>query len=202
MKLTRPGDVVWGTGLNGKSMSVGAAPHLDIRAVRGPLTREALCRVGATVPEVFGDPGLLWASLWPREAYLSGTSPSGPAVVQNMHDHPMDVDSARVISPIGQPHDVIAQIARSEFVCGSSLHGIVIAESFGIPARLVLPQREPLFKYRDYYEGTGRADPRPAESVAEALRLGGERAPVWNPQELLGSFPYDLWRDSPRLERA
>ena len=36
----------------------------------------------------------------------------------------------------------------------SSLHGIVLAEAFRIPARMLrLTENEPLYKYQDYYEG-------------------------------------------------
>jgi pyruvyltransferase len=39
-------------------------------------------------------------------------------------------------------------------VLSSSLHGIVLAEAFRIPARMLrLTENEPLYKYQDYYEG-------------------------------------------------
>src|SRR5690349_6033070 len=60
MRMARHGDVIWGTGVNGKSIGAQySGLELDIRAVRGPLTREVLERNGHRVPVVFGDPGLL-----------------------------------------------------------------------------------------------------------------------------------------------
>jgi len=196
MKLTRPNDVVWGAGINGKSMSVGAGRHLDVRAVRGPLTRDLLLSAGAAVPQVYGDPALLWSKFWPRDFYTGGpTSELSPyAVVPNFHDWAAWRREKHAINPRQQPHHVIRQIARSEFVCGSSLHGVIIAESFGIPARLIVSSTEPEFKYSDYYRGTGRPTFKPARSLDEALEMGGEPSPEWDDWSLLKAFPIDLWQ--------
>jgi pyruvyltransferase len=193
MKLTRAGDTVWGTGINGKSMDVGAAPALDVRAVRGPKTRDALVAVGMSVPEVFGDPALLWPRFWSRASYLERGGAMAPvSVVPNFHDRE-HVAGDNVIDPIGSPHEVIARIARSSFVCGSSLHGIVLAEAFGIPARLIRSAHEPPFKYDDYYAGTGRPDYSAAATVEDAIDMGGEPPPLFDPEKLLAAFPYDLY---------
>ncbi|MBU1802255.1 MAG: polysaccharide pyruvyl transferase family protein, partial [Actinobacteria bacterium] len=98
-----------------------------------------------------------------------------------------------VIDPRAGVREVLGRIAASKFVAASSLHGIVVAESFGIPARLVASQVEPPFKYQDYYLGTGRSDVAVASSLDEAIALGGASLPAWSPDELLRAFPYDLW---------
>ncbi|MFS0712934.1 polysaccharide pyruvyl transferase family protein [Microbacterium sp. 2P01SA-2] len=198
MRLTLPGDTVWGSGVNGKTMSVGAAPDLDVRAVRGPLTRDVLSDAGVSVPEVYGDPALLWPRYWPREHYLRSlglaAADRAMVVVPNHNDRQLFAGAAS-ISPLGEPHAVIAQIARSSFVCGSSLHGIVLAEAFGIPARLIRSATEPPFKYADYYAGTGRSSYRAASSVEEACELGGEPAPDFDASSLIAAFPEDIYGD-------
>jgi pyruvyltransferase len=88
---------------------------------------------------------------------------------------------------------VLRRIASSELVVGTSLHGIVLAEAFGIPARLIRPGVEPMLKYQDYYGGTGRERFTVADSVEDAIHLGGEVAPSWDAEPLLGAFPEDLW---------
>ena len=196
MRLTQPGDVVWGTGINGKTMSVGAAPDLDVRAVRGPRTAEALRRAGAKVPDVFGDPALLWSRWWPREFYLTAGESLEPFSVVPNHNERHQTSGPNVIDPLGDPHHIIGRIARSEFVCGSSLHGIVLAEAFGIPARLVRSAAEPPFKYDDYYSGTGRESYTAANSIEEAVRMGGEAPPIFDAEELLSAFPADLWDET------
>ncbi len=62
-----------------------------------------------------------------------------------------------VVYPTEPWDEVIRKILDSEFVISSSLHGLIIADAFGVPSRLLkITDTEPLFKYRDYYEGTGR----------------------------------------------
>lgn len=194
MKLTKPGDIVWGAGINGKSLDPGAAPQLDVRAVRGPLTRELLMASGTQVPEIYGDPGLLWSTFWPVEHYSSHhlRDKIPVSVIPNFHDT-IDTRPHHRIDPLQDPHRVAELISMSDFVCGSSLHGIVIAESFGIPARLVKSEAEPPFKYDDYYSGTGRSDYLVAHSVEEAIEMGGERPPIFSSEALLQSFPFDLY---------
>lgn len=194
MKMSRPGDTVWGAGVNGKSMDAGGAPDLDVRAVRGPRTRDLLRDLGMTVGDVFGDPALLWPRYFSRDWYLEHhPAPRREvAVVPNFHDRDR-FSGAEVVDPLGDPHAVITQIAHADFVCGSSLHGVVLAEAFGIPARLIRPGAEPAFKYDDYYGGTGRASHAPADDIAGAKRLGGEPPAVIDADGLLAAFPADLW---------
>ena len=68
----------------------------------------------------------------------------------------------------------IRAILDSELVISTSLHGLVLADAYGIPARMLrITENEPLFKYQDYYEGTGRSTFAFATSVEEALAMGG-----------------------------
>lgn len=193
LKMAQPGDTVWGAGVNGKSLAVGASSELDIRAVRGPRTRQLLLDAGAEVPEVYGDPALLWSRFWPRDSYDRMGPRRALTVIPNYNDLPAFRGHPDVVDPRLPYEKVIGMIARSDFVCGSSLHAIVFAESFGIPARLIRSASEPSFKYDDYYEGTGRSTHAPAETVDEAVSRGGEPAPSFDADRLLAAFPRDLW---------
>ena len=63
LHFARDNDVVWGAGVNGKiDPSRHRFHRLDVRMVRGPMTKEFLQSKGITVPEVFGDPALLIVS--------------------------------------------------------------------------------------------------------------------------------------------
>lgn len=192
LQFAKSGDVVWGTGINGKEARLRGNPELDVRAVRGPITRRILAEAGVESPAIFGDPGLLWSRFWPREGYLDGPR-RDVGVVPNLHDWKHYADDPRAIKPQGAVHEVIGRIARCDFVVATSLHGIVLAESFGIPARLIPPTAEPMHKYHDYYLGTGRPGVRIAATVAEAIEMGGEDPPAWDPEALLRAFPADLW---------
>jgi pyruvyltransferase len=194
VRLARDGDTVWGSGANGKSIdSEHRAIDIDVRAVRGPLTREFLERRGISTPCIFGDPGLLLGSFWTREQLAAGHAHRRVVVVPNLHDKAVHAATPGFVDPQAPVFEVLGAIAASDFVVGSSLHAIVVADSLGIPARLLTSATEPAFKYQDYYLGSGRSGFTAAASVAEALRLGGEAGPRWTPDALLESFPFDLW---------
>lgn len=197
LHLAESGDTVWGSGVNGKQTEVDGRP-LDVRAVRGPRTREQLLRSGAEVPEVYGDPALLWPRYWSRDHYLGSEEPTHDVtLVPNLHDWSALRHDPRAVSPRRPVHEVIGRIARSRLVVGSSLHGVVLADAFGIPARFVAPRWEPPFKYDDYLLGTGREPYAPAPDVDTAVRSGGHPAAVWDGEPLLAAFPRDLWTRRP-----
>jgi pyruvyltransferase len=194
LRLARTGDVIWGIGANGKSLD-GAFPFdsLDVRAVRGPMTADFLRRKGIAVPDIFGDPGLLVGRLWNIDHWQGSRNTRDVTVIPNLNDAKSKVCDSRFIDPRSEVSSVLKAISSSRFVTGSSLHAIVVAESFGIPARLVRSDKEPEFKYLDYYRGTGRSEYTPASSIEEAIDMGGEMPPEWDSEPLLNAFPDDLW---------
>ncbi|WP_026911201.1 polysaccharide pyruvyl transferase family protein [Patulibacter minatonensis] len=190
LHLAADGDVVWGAGINGKVLSLApGVARLDVRAVRGPRTREFLAGLGHDVPDVYGDPGALVGALWTAPVARDGRDLT---VVPNLNDVDRFPAHPAMVHPRTDLMSIVAAIAASRLVVGSSLHAIVIAESFGVPARLVRSVAEPAFKYDDYYGGTGRPTYRPATTVEEAVELGGEPPAVLDPR-LLEAFPADLW---------
>lgn len=193
LHFARDGDVVWGSGINGKSLHEPPKTRdIDVRSVRGPLTAEYLKKHGIDAPASYGDPGLLVSTLWPE--YGAKREPGKITVVMNFNDAPEISGKFDHLNPRSPVEHCVRQIAGSSLVIGSSLHAIVVAESFGVPARLIRSSHEPQFKYDDYYAGTGRKVYDTAENVMEAVSMGGERPPVWSPEALLQSFPRDLWK--------
>jgi pyruvyltransferase len=195
LHFAEPGDVIWGSGVNGKSDPMVLTSQLDVRSVRGPRSVQAIVAMGLPAPSVLGEPALLWPEFWPERHYTRGRGTGSIPVsfVPNLNDHPHFDTRHNFISPIGQPHTVISQIVRSKLVVATSLHGIVMAEAYGIPARLVRSEAEPMIKYQDYYEGTGRPNFVVAESIDEAVALGGEAPATWDKTAMLNAFPSDLW---------
>jgi pyruvyltransferase len=100
----------------------------------------------------------------------------------------------------------IRHLLAARRVVSASLHGVILAEAYGIPAVLLQAGgTETRFKYDDYYAGTGRTDYRVARSVDEALALGAgaplpDVAPIAT--RLLRAFPYDLWDAPPAAMEA
>lgn len=190
-------DVLWGTGFNGKYLEKKdyRFDHLDIRAVRGPLTRKFLVETcGIECPEIYGDPGLLFPYFFPE--FRKKENPSFDYIVIPHYSERkyFSKTDPHVVYPTDPFDEVIERITDSRFVISSSLHGIVLAEAFGIPARMLrVTESEPLVKYFDYYYGTGRPHFQFARSVDEALRLGGEPPFRCDLKKLYEAFPFEFW---------
>ncbi len=87
------------------------------------------------------------------------------------------------------------ELLKAELVISSSLHGIILAEAYGIPAILLNDHNMRLFKYKDYYYSTGRYEFPIATSVEEALSMVPAELPHIEKMQkgIIESFPKDLW---------
>ena len=99
-----------------------------------------------------------------------------------------------IVYPTEPWNEIIEKILDSRFVISSTLHAIILAEAYGIPARMLrVSKNEPFFKYQDYYLGTNRPNFQYAESVDEALEMGGEAPFKCDLKKLYEAFPFDYW---------
>lgn len=191
-------DVLWGTGTNGKRplKSHYNFTDLDIRAVRGPLTRKFLMEnLGVDCPEVYGDPALLTPYFFPE--FKRKKYPKHEYIVIPHYSeeslYPKN-DLYEVVYPTEPLFTIFEKMMDAKFVISSSLHGVIVAEAFGIPARyLRITENEPLLKYQDYYLATNRPDFQFATSVEEALLLGGEPSFECDLEKLYDAFPFEYW---------
>jgi pyruvyltransferase len=198
LHFARDGDTVWGSGRNGK---IAESEHrfaaLDVRAVRGPLTRQFLLDRNIACPAVYGDPALLVPQLFPmrfRRKAIAGKI----GIVPNLNDlesvSGQEGNERRVIDPTRRWDRVIDEILSCEMVIASSLHGLIIADAFGVPcAQVRFSDTEHDFKYADYHHGAGRAEFWCSSNVDAALARGPLPPVSFDPQPLLAAFPYDLW---------
>lgn len=198
MHFAQNDEVVWGTGINGKiPESYHRFNRLDVRAVRGPMTRGFLERMGIAAPQVYGDPALLMPRFFERS--LLAPQARKPFVVVPHFNESLDKYAAyseHLVSPRVEPAAFVRQLLGAERVVSSSLHGVILAEAYGIPAvYLDWGNGEDRFKYDDYYAGTGRMHWRSGSSVEECLDIGGNDAfDLAAIQDgLMETFPYDLW---------
>ena len=192
--LAHDDDVVWGSGVNGKvPIDEIRAQRLDIRAVRGPRTRTILRRLGHSVPPTYGDPALLLPRLFPEVSEWSRHKTRPVTIIPNLNDEQVWPPDNRTVSARGNVWEVIRAIAESEFVIGSSLHAIIVAEALGVPARPCLSETENRLKYDDYFEGTARKNVVLADGAAEAFALGPVEKGDIDLESLRASFPVDLW---------
>lgn len=167
---------------------------LDIRAVRGPLTREVLLELGYSVPEVYGDPAILLPLF-----YHPQINKNKEFIVIPHESHYKDYinKSYSVVSTLTNDwKSFINNILSAKLVISSSLHGIIIAEAYGIPAIFLDETENPdQLKYEDYYLSTGRKKFVKAKTVEECLKLTPEEIPNFTKMRnnLLNSFPKDLF---------
>lgn len=174
---------------------------LDIRAVRGPLTRDYLMRLGHYCPAVYGDPAILM----PLNYKVEG-EPSRGWQKYNVSIIPQLVTEGEIREKYPDAHiismntndykKVIDEINQSKLIISSSLHGVILADAYGVPSVWFRGlQKEVDFKYLDYYASTGRKPENIPISVEEAMEREPLPLPDLKPLQegLMASFPYDLW---------
>lgn len=81
-------------------------------------------------------------------------------------------------------------------VNSSLLHGIILAEAYGIPAIYLKDNKiNQDFKFNDYYCGTGRSEYKYAKTIEDALKNRPvNELPDFNDmrKKLVDTFPYDF----------
>ena len=201
--------IVWGSGLiNDKQGFRLPCVPAKILAVRGPLTREWVLAQGVDCPAVFGDPALLLPRFYtPKKLprFRVGLIPhhadleSGNAIVKRFSTE----EGVRLIRVQGYENwrDFIDEICASDFVISASLHGLIVAEAYGVPALWVefsehIPGWD--FKFRDFYASIGKSDVKPV-MVNKDMKLddlialrASWRAGTVNTDALLAACPLEL----------
>jgi pyruvyltransferase len=192
LHFARDDDVIWGSGFRENPLLENRFHRLDVRAVRGPRTREFLLTMGIDCPEVYGDPAVLMGYLFPE--FKKETPIYEYIIIPNIGEIECFTAYKNIVLPTSPWNEIVTKMLQSRLVISSSLHGLIVAESFGIPARLLkMTWIEPLLKYQDYYESSGRPNFRYATSVQEALQMGGEEPSCLDIHPLLESFPWDYF---------
>lgn len=188
--------VVWGSGLlrtdpPGYVWKRTRYRKLDIRCVRGPETKRRLEENGYDVSNcVFGDPGVLMPLIYtPKEGEKKDYS-----VVYHMSYVEECENGIDILTDDWKR--TIDEIYNSRLVISSSLHGIILAEAYGVPAILLKNEKLDVFKYNDYYYSTGRYEYPMCATIEEALSIEVPEVPDLSElrNNLLRSFPVDLWR--------
>lgn len=147
---------VWGSGTI--STSSKAHPESVYLAVRGPLTRDLIIEQGGICPDIFGDPALILPKILnisPNPKYELGIIP-----------HYVDYEHARkwyakdrrvkIINLLNaDPTIPVREMMQCKTVVSSSLHGLIVANAYGIPAAWVKFSDKLAgdgIKFQDYFE--------------------------------------------------
>ena len=157
------GMIVWGSGFMTPNSQMKVKPE-KVYSVRGPLTRKKLLEQGIECPEIYGDPALLISRYYRPETaqkYKYGIIPHNEdqddALVRAFEGR----DDVRIIRLSGYRHwhDIPDAVCSCEKIVSSSLHGLIVADSYGIPnvwVRFSDKISGGNFKYLDYFLSVGR----------------------------------------------
>lgn len=161
MGHVRENDMVWGTGTIDKQVHFPYMGNPFFFAVRGPKTREILARVGHKVPDVYGDPALLYPQIYNPEVKTTHEWGIIPHYVDTHHPGVKSLvdKGVKFIDICAGENEFIDQLKSVKKVVSSSLHGLIAADAYGIPnARINLTGRlvGGDHKFIDYSESIGR----------------------------------------------
>ena len=150
-RLSKPDVIVLGSGIISKKDVLD--PLAKWIWVRGPRTRNRLIELGGNCSPIYGDPALLLPKI---------KSSSSKKFKIGIVPHHVDYEfykkkyaDKKVINLIDSDVEkVIEQITECENIISSSLHGIITAHAYGIPAAWVKNKKliGDDVKFLDYYE--------------------------------------------------
>lgn len=192
---------IWGSGIHTLEAidKIGNEKDIrkyDIRAVRGPKTAKVMRDSGYNCPDVYGDPAILMPLIYSPENVTKEYKLSviHHYLKKNNNDnalyHELDIET-------DDYKKFIDELCKSELVISSSLHGIILAESYGIPCFFLNEGLDDeLFKFYDWYESTGRDNLVEVSSIEAAFQMEFPKIPDLScmRERLLAVFPYDLWQ--------
>lgn len=190
----------WGTGVDAERNPVDplvrgyvrpADTEFHIHALRGPNSARTLRAAGMDVPDIFGDPVWMLPRFWPMKD-VEKTHDLGVILhITELEDRTPEAGVKPTLRRYGIPDDFkgrirlinthcaptpegmkakVAEIVSCRAIVSTSLHGLVISETYGIPCAwfatygdgegrmldLGNPQHQIDHRMRDFYSGVGR----------------------------------------------
>jgi pyruvyltransferase len=154
--------IIWGSGVISEKTTLLNKPK-EVLAVRGLNTLKKIREVGGNC-EIFGDPVLLFPEIFSAEnsvkKYKYGIVPhfkdKSSIGIQKISE--LQNPEIKIIDIQSGTEDFVNDILSCESILSSSLHGLVLAEAYGIPTCRVVFSEKLLggdFKFYDYYSGVG-----------------------------------------------
>lgn len=149
-----------------------------ICAVRGPLTRQQILNIGGKCPKIFGDPAILLPSYFnpPKQPiypvglilHHSQERLQGLEQIKDYGVFPISIrcNGEKAIETF------IRNLCQCEVIFSTSLHGLIVAQAYGIKAQWITLKNKPIhrdaaYKFMDYFLGVGAPIQKP---VAIELR--------------------------------
>lgn len=164
-RLANDNALILGSGTANRKYKLN--PNAKYKFVRGPLTREYVIRDGGACPDIYGDPALLLPKFCEEsnKEYKVGIIP-----------HFVDYKFAKekfpeynIINVVNEnPLQVAKEITKCEKIISSSLHGIIAAHAYGIPAAWIKLSKKVKgddTKFYDYFKSVGCDVSEPNRSI-------------------------------------
>lgn len=178
-----------------------------ICAVRGPRTRDLLLKEGVKCPAIYGDPAIVLPKFYAPKA--KSKYPIGLILhhsQENLFDkYALEELGIHLISILRegaeQLEEFIDEVASCERVFTSSLHGLIVAQAYGVPAQWLQMAGQPIHedechKFYDYLQGANQIEQTPIvmeNSLDEIAKLKDMTPPRVMPfigvDALLDAFP-------------
>ena len=154
--------VIWGSGVLSERTTIINKPR-RVLALRGLNSLKKIQKVGADC-DVFGDPVLLFPDIFSpvgiTKKYKYGIVPhykdKTSLAIRKIIE--LNDPSIKIIDVQTGIEDFVKEVLSCENILSSSLHGLILAEAFGIPTCRLILSKDILggdFKFYDYYSGVG-----------------------------------------------
>lgn len=161
--------IVYGTGFLNSTDRIIHEPE-KICAVRGPLTAERVTECIGDCPKMYGDPAVLFKECYQPtidQKYWLGIIPHW-SDYQKISHHYAGVPGVQVISVEAGATQFIDEICSCRYIASSSLHGLIMADAYGIPTvwiKMLSGMHPDDFKFYDYY-GSVRCEREPVNLLS------------------------------------
>lgn len=195
--------IIWGAGAISEDICFPKPKR--VHAVRGPLSRAICLRQGYDCPKVYGDPGLLMPLFFcprvPEPVWTLG-------IIPHFKDHDSlsdiysDLPDVKIIDVRRPVEEVVRDIVTCQATISTSLHGLIISHTYGIPSAWGVASNKivgGMFKYQDYFLGAqfntvvDPIDLRQAWTKSDLVEIakGAPKLPdAWSREKLLGACPF------------
>lgn len=198
--------IVWGAGVMRNDDILPVKPH-KVCATRGKLTQDYLLKRGVSSPSIYGDPALLLPIVYHpkcKKKYKYGLIPHVKdldlPLIQDILKSNTDIHLIS-LENYEDWHFIIDELCSCEAILSSSLHGLILGDTYGIPNTWVRFSSNICggdFKYLDYFSGVNRKTKTPilltdAYKLIDAIAALDNYEPiVFDKDALLKACPFDI----------
>lgn len=199
---------IWSTGFirGNTKLDLGIIfKHIHVHALRGKLSLQRMENIlGKRLDVPTGDGGLLaqkWIGYYPEKKYHVGIIPHFKE-----QNHPVvnkllvNYENSTLIDLKDDPKKVVEKIGKCEYIISSSLHGMIVADSFHIP-NIHITLTDDMFgdgnKYNDYLSAfdithipfdCSKGDMPTVNEIKNNYRVDAESVEI-KKEQLFNAFP-------------